>query len=81
MEPHFPIDDTADDGESYMVTGVRNGYRTPLVRDLSYEEAKDLKTRLNRNNSYVKASIAPQGIVAFNENIPIDDIIREWRRR
>lgn len=80
-EPHFPIEDEADDDDSYMVTGLRNGYRTTLVRDLSYEEAKDLKTRLNRGNAYVNASIAPQGNVAVNEHIPIDDILREWRMR
>ena len=66
---------------NYMVTGLRKGYRVSLVRDLSHDEAVDLKNILNRNNISVSASVVPQGIMAPRASEDIDEIIRKWRKR
>lgn len=64
--------------EKYNITGMRGHYRYILIRDLSYDDAIDLKNTLNAKNEWVNANIQLVEGVRTPSNIPIDDIINDW---
>lgn len=64
--------------ERYNISGMRGQYRYILIRDLSYDDAKDLKNELNTKNEWVKASIQRVEGVLMQSNVPIDEIINSW---
>lgn len=64
--------------KKYNISGMRGQYRYILIRDLSYDDAKDLKDTLNTKNEWVKANILPVEDVRMRSNIPIDAIINDW---
>ena len=65
--------------KKYNITGMRGQYRYILMRDLSYEDAIDLKNTLNTKNEWVKASLSYVGGVLSQNNVPVDEIIKEWQ--
>ena len=62
----------------YNISGMRGQYRYILIRDLSYDDAKELKVILNTKNEWVKASIQLVESVHTQLNVPIDEIINSW---
>jgi len=61
------------------VTGILYGYRTILMRDLTLEEATDLRYRLNTNNEFVEAAIITQSNAAAEKSKNIEETIRSWK--
>ena len=64
--------------EKYNISGIRGQYRYILIRDLSYDDAKELKDILNTKNEWVKANIQLVEDVRTQSNVPIDEIINNW---
>lgn len=62
----------------YNISGMRGQYRYILIRDLSYDDAIELKDILNTKNEWVKANIQLVEDVRTRSNITIDEIINDW---
>ena len=66
------------DDKRYMVTGMRQGYRVPIMYNLSHDKATDLKEKLNKDNKFVNASVILLSGVAVRTNKDINKIIHDW---